>query len=90
MPESPSISFVISRLHVQLKVDLFQSRMVKIQPYQCAEKNQRLWKGISQAQAMHAQINLDTNNKAEAHHLLSTHFEQNGWVVRNVENDCSL
>lgn len=81
MPESLCISFVISRLHVQLKVDLLPSRLVKIQPYQCAEKNQRLWKGISQAQAMHAQFTLEANKQVSARQLLVSHFTHKGWLV---------
>jgi len=90
MSESARISFVISRLHVQLKVDLLPSRLVYIQPYHCAEKNMRLWNGISQAQAMRAQLSLDADKKTSAHQILVAHFEQKGWAVRALDNNFFL
>ncbi|HEV7331793.1 MAG TPA: hypothetical protein VGN63_12210 [Flavisolibacter sp.] len=86
MPEPTSISFVISRLYVQLKVELLPSRLVHINPYHCIEKNLRLWKGISQAQAMQAQFTLEANKQVPAHQLLVSHFTHKGWSVLNLEN----
>ena len=86
MPDTTNISFVISRLHVQLKVDLLPSRLVHIQPYHCSEKNLRLWKGISQAQAVQAQFTLDADKKASAHKILVSHFTFKGWSVMDLEN----
>lgn len=86
MFEPVSISFVITRLHVQLQVDLLPSRLVHIQPYHCSENNRRLWNGISQARAMQAQFMLDANKQAPAHQILVAHFTHIGWLVRNLEN----
>ncbi|MBB1283518.1 hypothetical protein HRH25_03955 [Flavisolibacter sp. BT320] len=86
MSEPAGISFVISRLHVQLKVDLSPSRLVQIHPYHCSEKNMRLWKGISQAQAMQAQFTLEANKQVSAHQLLVSHFTHKGWSVQNLQN----
>lgn len=86
MPEPAHISFLIRRMHVQLKVDLLANGLVHIQPYQCAEKNLRLWKGISQAQAVWAQFNLNADKKASPRQVLVAHFERKGWAVAELES----
>ena len=86
MPEPTSITFIISRLHVQLKVDLMPNRLVYISPYACTDKNLRLWKGIAQAQTIQAQFTLDGDKKAPAKNVLLSHFIRKGWMVEEMEN----
>ncbi len=86
MSDPNSIIFIISRLHVSLKVDIMPNRLVSITPYRCSEKNMRLWKGIAQAQATQAQFTLDSDKKALPQQALHSHFTRKGWTVEESEN----
>ncbi|RYZ62149.1 MAG: hypothetical protein EOO14_03105 [Chitinophagaceae bacterium] len=86
MSDTSGITFIISRLHVTLKVDIKPNRLVSITPYRCSEENLRLWKGISQAQAMQAQFTLDSDKKASPQQAIHSHFTRKGWTVEEMEN----
>ena len=86
MHEPPSINFIIRRLNVNLHVELLPSRRVRINPYLCLTKNLRLWKSISQIQAIMAQLTVDTNKQASAQQLLRMHFTSKGWSVLELES----
>jgi hypothetical protein len=87
MPEQVTISvFLIRRLNISLWVVLRSTGLVKIEPYQCKEENQRLWSVIAKTQTVLAQTQLEQNRGQQSQlSVLCTLFQQHGWEVKKME-----
>lgn len=77
--------FLITRLHVELMVNLRSTGLVKIEPYRCKDENLRLWTGIAKTQTVLAQTKLGMKNNEDQLQLLFSLFQQEGWVVKEIE-----
>jgi hypothetical protein len=77
--------FLIRRLHVELRVVVRSTGLVKIEPYQCKEENIRLWSGIANTQTVLAQSKLSSSDSKNHLDVLQTVFRQSGWDVEEVE-----
>lgn len=77
--------FLITRLHVELVVNLRSTGLVKIEPYRCKDENLRLWSGIAKTQTVLAQTKLGLQNSEDQLQLLFSLFQQGGWEVKEIE-----
>ena len=74
-------SFLIQRSVIALKVQLLSNGNVSVNPYQCDDKNLRLWRIIARTQATYAEAALHASRNGSSYAVLLAAFNKQGWNI---------
>ena len=76
-------SFLVKRHNVVLKVTLRHKRDISIEPYNCSDKDKRLWDVVARTHATVAQTTMEASPEADPYTVLLSLFTNKEWEIIN-------